>query len=565
VAVVAATLPFAPGLGPSEGVTLCVATLGWVAALLLIDAISARSPGFPASAARSFVGVVAVVAVMVAIPRVAVPGALLLLVGVGFYTWAGGLSLGLWLSAAVVGGALLAQVLAPAEHQADERWLLAYAIAAPVLVVIVDRLTSGHRRTTEALAHLHDSLDEVAAQPDLAATLQSIADSIAEGVEARVAGVLVLDGDEFTVVTRTVTPLDLTSQQIDRFTRAEIELGTEGPLGVALADQEPVVVSDLDGDPVFPGWFQPWTETLRRLGCRSLVLVPLRADGRSFGVLAAALPWLGGLEGKDLSFLREFAARASTVIVRARVYEEERAAATELAEIDRQKSEFLALVSNELRTPLTAVKGCVDTVLGDWEQLDDDGRRELLERASTDADELTRLVGQLLDYARTDAGVVEMVPQPLGIRPAVEFALEDLASVVADHRVVLDIPARIAVLADPTGFDHVIKNLLTNAAQFSPPGSQVVVEAKPAGDEIVISVRDDGPGIADPDDQRGFDRYYQSSDALRRASGGIGLTIARRFTEMHGGRIWVEKERGRGSTYSFSLPAAHLAPNGVGS
>lgn len=559
VALGAATLPFAPGVSRSEGLTLCIVTISYVAALVLIDSLSARMPEFPAPLVRPFVGVIAVVAVMVAIPRVAVAGALLLLVGAAFYTWANGLALGLWLSAAVVAGALLADGLAPTHDQVDEFTLLAYALVVPGIVVIVDRLTSDHRRTTAALAQLHDTLDRVVAQPDLATTLDSIAMSVAHGVDATVACVIVPDDEGVAIAFQTAVESDLTSHQVERFTQDELTLGYDSPLGRALTDDETVVIDDVADERRYPPSLHPWTVTLRELGCHSIVLVPLRAGDDIVGALAAAFPWTGRPDDDDLNFLEAYADRAGAVVVRARSYEEERAASAELAEIDRQKSEFLALVSNELRTPLTAVRRYVETVIADWDRLPDAERRGLLAAASSNADELTRLVGQLLDFARTDAGVIDIVPQPLEVRAAVTFALEDLGPVVADHYIEVDVPERLAVLADATGFDHVLKNIVTNAVQYSPAGSGVVVRASSQNGEVVISVADEGIGITPAEQERVFDRFYRSGDSRdRRSGGGIGLTIARRFTEMHGGRIWVESTPGRGSTFSFSLPVTEL-------
>ena len=122
-------------------------------------------------------------------------------------------------------------------------------------------------------------------------------------------------------------------------------------------------------------------------------------------------------------------------------YDEQHRASEELAEADRLKGEFLSMVSHELRTPLTSVKGFVDTVLLHWEQFPDAQRRELLDRASGRADELTRLISQLLDFAAIDADRVDIDPRPLGVRDSVDAVLADLAPVLADHDVEVDVPA----------------------------------------------------------------------------------------------------------------------------
>jgi phosphoserine phosphatase RsbU/P len=234
----------------------------------------------------------------------------------------------------------------------------------------------------------------------------------------------------------------------------------------------------------------------------------------------------------------------------------EHAVAAKLAQADQQKSEFLALVSHELRTPLTAVKGFVDTVLLHWDRLPDERRHELLTRASSNADELGRLVSQLMEFGRTESGPIELAPDELDVAAAVDIALLGIAPVVAGHRVEVDVPDGLAVEADADAFNHVLVNLLTNAVKFSPAGSRVKIGARRAGDEVVVSVTDEGAGIAPDEQELIFDRFYQSRNGDHARGTGIGLTIAQRFTAQHGGRMWVESELGRGATFSFTMPAA---------
>jgi signal transduction histidine kinase len=280
-----------------------------------------------------------------------------------------------------------------------------------------------------------------------------------------------------------------------------------------------------------------------------LTLVSALTLALGLGVVVGAAPYLPRYRRRQRELLEQWA-RAS---------EHERVAAQKLAETDTEKTEFLALVSHEVRTPLTAVKGFVDTVLLHWDRLPEERRQELLGRASTNADELGRLVGQLMEFARSDTGPIEIVPKELGVRDAVDAALRGLAPVVADHTIAVDVPDAIAVEADADAFNHVLVNLLTNAVKFSPAGTRVLVQARAADDEVVVSVTDEGAGISLEDQARIFDRFYQSPNGEGGRGTGIGLTIARRFTELHGGRIWVDSEPGSGATFSFTMPAANGA------
>ena len=211
-------------------------------------------------------------------------------------------------------------------------------------------------------------------------------------------------------------------------------------------------------------------------------------------------------------------------------------------------------MSHELRTPLTAVKGFLDTTLLYWDGIGEAQRREMLGRVSNNADELQRLVNQLMEFARSDAGAVEVLPEPLDVATEVRTALRDLAPVVGRHRVEVDVPGGLTVMADRDGFGHVLVNLLTNAVKFSPEGTTVRVCAYDGGDEAVVSVIDEGPGIAPADQARVFERFYQAKNSESARGTGIGLTIAQRFTELHGGEIWVESKPGEGATFAFSIP-----------
>lgn len=273
-----------------------------------------------------------------------------------------------------------------------------------------------------------------------------------------------------------------------------------------------------------------------------------------FGVVVGAAPYRPRYRRRQRALLDQWA-RAS---------EHEHTVAARLAQADQQKSEFLALVSHELRTPLTAVKGFVDTVLLHWERLPDDRRRDLLNRASSNADELGRLVRQLMEFGRTESGPIEIAPDTLDVATAVDVALCGIAPVTAEHRMDVDVPAGLAVDADADAFNHVLVNLLTNAVKFSPAGSTVAIRARRDGNEAVISVADEGSGVAHDEQERIFDRFYQSQNGNQARGTGIGLTIAQRFTEQHGGRIWVESEPDHGATFSFTMPVATDAVGSAG-
>ncbi|HEX5094619.1 MAG TPA: ATP-binding protein, partial [Acidimicrobiia bacterium] len=233
--------------------------------------------------------------------------------------------------------------------------------------------------------------------------------------------------------------------------------------------------------------------------------------------------------------------------------------AERLREADQMRSDFLALVSHELRTPLTAAKGFVDTVLYQWDRLEDDRRKELLARASRNAEELTRLIDKLLAYSGLEAHPVLDV-RPVALGDAIEHVREHCAPALGDHPIVVDVPDRLYARADAHAFGHLLENLLTNAAKFAPTGTPIIVSATVDGAEIAVRVTDEGPGIPESEQEKVFERFYRSP-AHRNASRGtgLGLTIARRAADALGGRLWVESEPGYGASFVFTLPAATVS------
>lgn len=552
---IAAVLPFAPGVTRAEGVTLSIAAAGYVIGAWAFEVIAARRPRFPATALTAVLGLAVITVVIIAIPHTLEAGLVLYVLGVTFSTYVGGRMLGLCLSAGAAAAAVVADALAPEAHRVDGATLAVFVVLLPVLAIAVDRLTAEHRRTSGALARLHDVLGAVEAQPDLSATLDSIAASIAHTVDATVAGVILRDGDRFAVAARTSMASSLTPPEVDWLTQVELELSPAGPL-VGGREHHSRFVADLEHDPRLLAWSTPWARALRGLGCHTLVRAPLRLGGDVVGVIVAAFGSTGRPDRDDLAFLDAFVDRASPIVVRASAYDRERIAALKLSEAAEEKTQFLGLVSHELRTPLTAVKGFVDTVLQHWDRLPEHRRRELLDRASTNADELNRLVGQLLDFSRLDAAALRLSPQPIALVDAVEHVVEDLRPALGDHRVSVEVD-EVTLFADRAALGRVLTSLLTNAAKFSPAGAPITVRAEASGDAVVVSVADHGTGIPPDEQDRIFDRFYQAtSNTLSRRGTGIGLSIAKRLVEMQGGRIRVESIPGVGSTFFVTMPAA---------
>jgi signal transduction histidine kinase len=327
---------------------------------------------------------------------------------------------------------------------------------------------------------------------------------------------------------------------------------------------------------------------LRPFAVYNVTVVPLVLEGRIIGMVSMGNK-PGGFSQDDVRLLTVFAAQAAVAIQNARLYThlEESAAQLEgkvrartaeleatyrelaasharLRELDQLKSDFLGNVSHELRTPLAAIKGFVDNLLDGVTGPLMDRQRHYLGRVRDNADRLSRMVSDLLDLTRIEAGKIELSPVVLDPAAVVAEAAESLRPVarLRGVPVVLERPAWLPVWADPDKVQQILTNLISNALKFSPAGEAVTVAvgSEPGG-LVRFEVRDRGPGIPVEERERVFDKFHQVGRVAgeRPPGSGLGLTIARHLVELHGGRIWVEDNPGGGSVFVAVLPAAREA------
>jgi len=233
---------------------------------------------------------------------------------------------------------------------------------------------------------------------------------------------------------------------------------------------------------------------------------------------------------------------------------------TELRRLERVRQDFVANVSHEFKTPLTAIQGFAETLLAG--ALDDPGNnRRFLGIIREQAARLARLTDDLLKLARIEAGKLELEFYPVGITELVERCAETALLKATRQQIALQIeipPGLSAVRGDAGLLAEVLQNLLDNAIQYTPAGGRICVTAAIRGREAVISVSDTGIGIPLADQERIFERFYRVDAARSREAGGtgLGLSIARHIVEAHGGHISVDSEVGAGSKFSFSIPLA---------
>jgi len=236
-------------------------------------------------------------------------------------------------------------------------------------------------------------------------------------------------------------------------------------------------------------------------------------------------------------------------------YERERAAAEGLREADRLKDEFLSTVSHELRTPLTAILGFSQLLK---RGVDPPVQGDLVERIQRNAEEMRGMVERVLDFSRVQAGKVDIRIGEEALDEMVSAAVDDLSGALVDRTVQLSLAAGGAqVLADRDAVGHIVANLVSNAAKFSPPDRPIEVATKVADGFGIVSVLDQGPGIPAELRERVFDRFFQGAVQPPGKRGtGVGLAIVHRYVELQGGRVWCEPASGGGAAFRFTLPLA---------
>ncbi|MBI2863903.1 MAG: PAS domain S-box protein [Chloroflexi bacterium] len=229
---------------------------------------------------------------------------------------------------------------------------------------------------------------------------------------------------------------------------------------------------------------------------------------------------------------------------------------------DRKRAEqiqeqYLGLISHDLRNPLTTIQGHAQMLLRAFDRTGLAGsERRSAEVILATTRRMHAMIRDMVDSARQDAGQLQLDKQPVELGPLVCSWLEHAEGTIGVERVAVDIPAELPpVLGDPNRLERVLANLLVNALKYSPETAKVSVKAERIGSEIIVSVIDEGIGIAPEDHPRVFERLYRVRGTTGEGTG-LGLYIAKLLTEAHGGRIWVESALGRGSTFSFSLPIA---------
>ncbi len=292
---------------------------------------------------------------------------------------------------------------------------------------------------------------------------------------------------------------------------------------------------------------------------KAAIGAPMLWEGKGIGSIIVGRDYAGAFSDKDIALLRTFADQAVIAIQNARLFREIQDKSRELEIANKHKSEFLANMSHELRTPLNAIIGFSEVLLerlfGELNVKQDDYLKDI----HASGRHLLALINDILELSKIEAGRFELELATFDLPTALGDAMTLIRQRAHQHNIQLGLdtdPALQEVNADERKVKQILVNLLSNAVKFTPDGGRIDVSARRGANEVVIAIRDTGIGIDAKDHETIFEEFRQAGGhySNKREGTGLGLSLARRFVELHGGRIWLESAAGQGSTFSFTLP-----------
>jgi len=330
--------------------------------------------------------------------------------------------------------------------------------------------------------------------------------------------------------------------------------GDQGILGRLPSDRQPVQVPDIS----VGSYSSPISAALIDAGYRAVVAVPLIREDHLIGALAMNRKTPGEFSPETIELLQTFATQSALAIQNARLFREIEEKSRQLEVASQHKSEFLANMSHELRTPLNAIIGfsevLAEKMFGELNEKQEEYSKDI----HASGQHLLSLINDILDLSKIEAGRMELELSDFHLPTALDSALTLVRERAGRRGIALhtNIDCRLGhIQADERKVRQVVLNLLSNAIKFTPEGGRIEVGAVPKDGLIEISVGDTGVGIALEDQEAVFEEFRQVGTADKKVEGtGLGLTLCRKFVELHGGRIWVKSELGVGSTFTFTLP-----------
>ena len=331
-----------------------------------------------------------------------------------------------------------------------------------------------------------------------------------------------------------------------------VHIGDAG-IGHAAAQRAPLQIADVQKEPA-----SEVLDVVVRAGFRALLFVPLLGAERIVGALVVRRRRPGEFSKQTIDLVQTFAAQSVLAIQNARLFQEIGDKSRQLEVASQHKSQFLANMSHELRTPLNAILGYTELILDDIYGETPAKMRGVLERVQRNGKHLLGLINDVLDLSKIEAGQLTLALADYSLKDVVHSVFVAVESLADEKKLALriEVPNNLPTgRGDERRLTQVLLNLVGNAIKFTDQG-EVAIKASATNGAYTLSVCDTGPGIAPGDQAKIFEEFQQADSSATKKKGGtgLGLSIARRIIELHGGKIWVESEIGKGATFSINLP-----------
>jgi signal transduction histidine kinase len=333
----------------------------------------------------------------------------------------------------------------------------------------------------------------------------------------------------------------------------ETHVGISEAVAASTRERVPVQVPDLRDEPASLA-----QEIVLRAGYRARLIVPLLGADAVVGALVVRRKEPGEFPKSTVDLLQTFAAQSVLAIQNAHLFREIEDKGRQLEVASQHKSQFLANMSHELRTPLNAILGYTELILDNIYGETPDKMRGVLDRVQSNGKHLLGLINDVLDLSKIEAGQLTLSLAEFQIKDVVHGVFSVVESLATNKQLALrvEVPANLPLArGDERRLTQVLLNLVGNAIKFTDQG-EVAIKAFAANGSYTLSVHDTGPGIAESDRTKIFEEFQQADSSATKKKGGtgLGLSISKRIVELHGGRIWVESDVGKGSMFAFEVP-----------
>jgi signal transduction histidine kinase len=331
-------------------------------------------------------------------------------------------------------------------------------------------------------------------------------------------------------------------------------IGTsDAHIGPAATQRKPIQVADIQSEPP-----SPVNDINLREGYRAVLIIPLLRPDSIVGALVVRRKSPGEFPQSTIDLLETFADQSVVAIQNARLFSEIEEKGKQLAVASQHKSQFLANMSHELRTPLNAILGYTELILDGIYGDTPEKAQAVLKRVESNGRHLLGLINDVLDLSKIEAGQLTLTLTDYSMKDVLYNVFSAVEPLANDKKLGFKVEAQPDMPmghGDERRLTQVVLNLVGNAIKFSDTGA-VIIKATSTDKSFTVAVQDNGPGISKADQGKIFEEFQQADNSATKKKGGtgLGLSISRRIVELHGGKLWVESELGKGSVFSFTLP-----------